>query len=328
MKAKRRQELRANDLAHTIEELRRSFKDWGMYVIGAIAVVGVGFAIVSYMKSARNTAMADSYVQLQANSKITSAGIRKSDDELHRSLDRIGDLGDRSTDPAFKVSALIRQADLALNLAMTGEEGVDDSFLSVARKAFEAVVRDHKNRPLQYGRALYGLFQVEANAFAIDNDASHREAAEAHLQKLRDDSRLVGTPFQTMAIDKLNELDEIFTLVTFAKRPEATIQAVISPESGISPEPGTPSASVTIGAPAKEEDSDKSTPPISQEPIAPEQDAVPQDAVPQDAAPQDTATPEAEAPAPAEPAADAAEAGADSADSAKDEGSDPAPTSP
>lgn len=253
MKSKRRQELRTNDLAHALDQLGGSFRVWGVYVIGAIAVAAVGTLIFAYMKSARQTAMDESYTQLQKLLVVAPAGVRKSDEKLHRSIARIGDLSEKSTDPAFKIDALIKQGEMALDLAVTGEDGIDVSFLKEGREAFEAIVSGHRDLPIHYGRALFGLFQIEANEFAVDGDLAHRDAAEGHLEKLRDDSRLAGVPLQTMAIDKLNELDEIFTKVVFQKRPTPAVQTIIPKVTTIPKAATPPTASVTIGEPAKDE---------------------------------------------------------------------------
>ncbi len=239
MKAKRRHELKENDLAHALEQLGASFKDWGGYVIGGLAIVFVGVVIFTYMKTARETALDDSYAQMQKESNVAPAGVPKTNEELLRSLTRIGDLADQSNNDEFKVEARLLRAELALQTAVTSEGGVDKAFLDEAEKGFETLVRDYKNLPIYYGRALYGLFQVESNAFAVDGDASRKAAAEGHLLKLRDDSRLAGVPLQQLAVDRLNELDDIFTKVEFPSQPSNAIQSVISPTQ--------PSTTITIG---------------------------------------------------------------------------------
>lgn len=243
MKSKRRHELKSNDLAHALEQLSHSFKDWAGYVIGAVAVVVVGTLIVTYMKTARETAMDEAYAELTKLGQTAQAGVSKSNEELHRTLTKMGDLGNSSTDPAFKLEALLLKADTAMAIALNSESGVDPMFLNEARAAFEEIVTKHKDLPIHYGRALFGLFQIEANEFSVDGDMSHRDKAEGYLEQLRDEQRLAGVPFQTMAIDKLNELDDIFTKVTFPERPASVTQTVI-PQGG-----SQPSASVTLGTP-------------------------------------------------------------------------------
>ncbi len=241
MKSKRRHELKSNDLAHTLEQLGASFKDWGAYVIGGLAIAFVGVIIFTYMKTAKQTALDDSFIQLQKELVKAPAGIPKSNEELLRSLSRIGDLGDQSTNEEFKVEALMGRADLALDVAISAEAGIDMKFLDESKKAFEQVVRDYQKRPVHYGRALFGLYQVEANAFSVDSDPARKATAEGYLEKLRDDSRLAGVPLQRLAIDRLNELDDIFTKVEFPNRPASSVQTVISPSQ--------PSTTVTIGTP-------------------------------------------------------------------------------
>ncbi len=247
MKSKRRQELKSNDLAHALEQVGPWLKDWGVYVIGGLTVVFVAMIIFTYMKMARQTAMDESYAELQKELNAAATSAIGSDEELHRSISRIADLGDQSTDPEFKIESLLKRADMALSVAISRPGGINLEFLKEAKSAFEEIVQKHKNKPIPYGRALFGLYQVEANAFAVDADQSRKGAAEGYLKTLRDDTRLAGVPFQTMAIDRLNELDEIFTKVEFPKQPENATQAVI-PTSN-------PSSVVTLGTP-KADDAD------------------------------------------------------------------------
>lgn len=244
MKSKRRQELRSNDLAHALEQLSSSFKDWGAYIIGGLAIVFVGVIIFTYMKSARQTAQDESFAQLQKELSPATTGVPKSNEELLRSISRVTELAEQSNDADFKIESTIERGDFALSMAVSGPEGIDLELLKEAKKAFEEIVRDHRDLPIHYGRALFGLFQVEANAFAIDADPARKATAEDYLQKLRDDPRLAGVPFQTMAIDRLNELDDIFTKVEFPKQPASAVQALISP-TAISP--SAPSSTVTLG---------------------------------------------------------------------------------
>ncbi|GJM26683.1 MAG: hypothetical protein DHS20C16_30980 [Phycisphaerae bacterium] len=244
MKSTRRHELKSNDLAHALEQLGSSFKSWGGYVIGGMAVVFVGVVIFTYMKSARETAQDEAFVQLQKELSPGLAGIPKTNDELLRSISRIADLGEQSSDAKFKIDAIMKRADLALNAAVFGQGGIDLALLKEAKSAFEEIVRDHRNLPIHYGRALFGLYQVEANGFAVDGDPARKEAAEGYLEQLRDDSRLAGVPFQTIAIDRLNELDGIFVDVKFPKQPGSAVQAIVSPSQ--------PSSTVTIGTPKAE----------------------------------------------------------------------------
>ena len=58
--------------------------------------------------------------------------------------------------------------------------------------------------------------------FVLDDDPAHRERAEKYLATLRDDATFAGTPLQTVAIDRLNDLDEIFVTVKFEPRPAPT----------------------------------------------------------------------------------------------------------
>ncbi|MCA9253160.1 MAG: hypothetical protein R3E58_20480 [Phycisphaerae bacterium] len=241
MKSKRRQELKSNDLAHALEQVGPWLKDWGFYAIGGLAVVFIAMIIFTYMKSARQTAMDESYLSLQKELSTAANSPLGSEDELHRTISRIADLGEQSTNQDFKIEAALKRGNMALSIAMNNPGGIDLEFLKDAKSAFEEVVNKYKSKPIPYGRALYGLYQVEANAFAVDGDSGRKAAAAGYLTTLRDDTRLAGVPFQTMAIDRLNEIDELFTKVEFAAKPDSAVQAVISPSQ--------PSSTITLGTP-------------------------------------------------------------------------------
>ena len=240
MKAKRRQELKTNDLAQALQDLGQWFKDQGVYVVGALALVVIVVVIVSYRNSAKAEAVNQAYQELRSRASITGpSGVRKSDQEIENSLAAIGDLTTRTNDATFRLEALLRRGDMALRLAETGSKGIEAKYLVEARGAYQEIVNGYQDRTLYYGRALYGLFQVEADEFATDGDARHREQAARYLKTLRDDARFNGTPFQTMAVDMLNELDDVFTLVTFAKAPAPSPPPEPAPAPGSAETPRT-----------------------------------------------------------------------------------------
>ena len=247
MKAKRRQELKTNDLAQALEDMGQWFKDQGVYVVGALALVVVVVVIVSYRNSAKAEAIDRAYAELRSRAAFMApSGVRKSDEELESSLAAISDLTTRTDDADFRLEALLRRGDMALRLAETGRKGIEAKYLGDARGAYQEIVNGYQDRTLHYGRALYGLFQVEADEFTTDGDARHREQAARYLKMLRDDARFNGMPFQTMAVDMLNELDSVFTVVTFAKVPAP------SPAPETAPAPGPTETLPASGASGEE----------------------------------------------------------------------------
>jgi len=236
MKAKRRQELKTNDLAAWLDEVRRSASKWGGYLFAGIAAVAAVLIINAYMKSARAEARTSAYSDLRRAASMQTAGnLEKTDEEIRASLARIDELVDGSSDTAFKINALLDKAAMAVQLADQAlVEPLDpgateaqrrsrvEQFLADARAAYERITTEFASHALYCGRARFGLFEVEATAFVLDGDAGHRTRAEEQLKKILDNAALNATPLQTVAIDLLNDLDQVFTPVQFPSRPAPT----------------------------------------------------------------------------------------------------------
>jgi hypothetical protein len=276
MKAKRRQELKANDLAAWLDEVWRSASKWGWYVGGGLAVILAIVAINAYRTSARAEARTSAYAELRKASSLQVAGMAKTDEEVRASLNIIDDLVSTSTDDAFRISALNDKAFMAMRLAqraLAEPVGADAPaaqrkedvmrYLDEARSAYERVVREHADHALYAGRASFGLFEVEATAFVADGDTARRERAEQHLKRVLDNPALNGTPLQTVAIGLLNDLDAVFTQIEFPARP------------AVEPTPPTP-APTTLG-PLTPEVLQQPPGPDPLPPAEPETDAVSED---------------------------------------------------
>jgi hypothetical protein len=262
MKAKRRQELKTNDLAAWLEEVRQSGSRWGLYIGIGVAVVLVGVYIKSSMRNARLEARTTAYTDLRKARSMQIAEMAKTEDELRASLATIDDLVASSADVSFKINALLEKANMAAGLAQRALSESDPAaggaaqatkYVDEARGAYEQITREFRERALFYGRALYGLYQVEALGFVLDGDPGHRSRAEGYLQQLRDDARFNATPLQSVAIEQLKNLERVFTSVEFQARP--------SP----SPTP-TPNIAPMLPGPVSPEDATRSAPPPAASP--------------------------------------------------------------
>jgi hypothetical protein len=253
MKTKRRQELKTNDLAQAIEEMGKSLKDWGIYLVGALAVVGIAWVISTYRSGARADFTSQGYIDLDAATRAALDPEAGTDADIEQAFATIGELKSQVDSVSFKLDALVRQANMALALAESGEGGIDATYLSKARAAYQEIIDNYSDRDLYRGRALFGLFQVEANEFAVDGDPQHRDQAVKYLERLRDDSQFTGMPFQTVAVDLLNDLDSVFTSVTFPKAPATAMPPAAIPPTALPPTALPPTAlPPTVPTPATE----------------------------------------------------------------------------
>jgi hypothetical protein len=229
MKAKRRQELKTNDLAAALEEFIQGARVWGVYALGAVLVVVLIVVVTTYRRNARAEEMGSAYAELRTVSLTTPSGERRTNAEILADLNKMRDLAEGSTDRRFQLDAQVQRGNVALRAAETGPKGIDAEFLPEARAAFE-VVRDaaRADDAIRYGRALFGLYQVEADAYVVDADPAHRDQAKQILETVRDDARFNGTPYQVMAVRQLNELEKIFEPITFPPQPEPEAPAAPS----------------------------------------------------------------------------------------------------
>ncbi len=220
MKAKRRQELKTNDLAQTLQDLREGFRQWGVYVVGVVALIVVITAINAYRVQAEDDAMKRNYASLREAMNVDLRGASVSDEQVRDSLATIGTLAADTGSESFKLEALLQKGALALAMAQDAAKDVRLEFVDIARSTFEQILSQHGDNTLYCGRALCGLFQVEACAFVVDDDSACRDRAKGYLDRLQSESRFNGTVYQMMAVDMLNRLDEVFTTVILTKRPE------------------------------------------------------------------------------------------------------------
>lgn len=219
MKTKRRQELKSNDLAQMLDDLRDSFNRWGVYILGGVAVVLVVYAITTSITSARVAQVDSAYDELLESTQIAPGGIRKSDQDILQNLEKMKRLAAESNDPEFKLEALIQRCEMALGLALTDPEGPKMGFLESAKDGFETIIADYPKRRIYVGRAHHGMFQVLATMFSVDGDLTHKAEALKHLEAIRDDAAYAQTPLMAAALDRINQLDSLFVPVTFPKAP-------------------------------------------------------------------------------------------------------------
>jgi hypothetical protein len=229
----------------------------------------------------------------------TMRGLSFAPAEAEGSFATLDDLIADSRNRDFKMTALLRKAQNAITLALAREGGFHPKYLDEAEEAYQSLLEGYSDRMAVAATALRGLAIVEESRFAVDNDLRHRARAEEYLQRLVNEPRFKGTPFQTEAARRLQEYDKIFQVVTMAE-PESAPPAPLdvgedaevkdgdlelhfdrrsgpgapdaepepdTGESGASepgmPEPGTDTAGERPAPPANPEAADSDVPPES-----------------------------------------------------------------
>jgi hypothetical protein len=223
MKAERRHELKDNDLLHILHQTRDYLNENGGRVGLALVVVIVGATALSLGVRSNTAASEDSWMR---KSELVYSDVEKG----RESLATLSTLVAQSTDDAFVLSALIEQGQQALRLCQEVPFPPDEDFNNLAKNTFTELRKRFPDNALATGAALTGLATVEANAFVFDSDPAHKEKAKALLTEARDAKALSGLPFQRIAIERLNHLEQTFTpVITVA--PEMVIENDVEGES-------------------------------------------------------------------------------------------------
>jgi len=237
MKAERRHELKGNDLAQMLDQageyMRKNGSRLGLIIAGIVVIV----AVVGIAVRSRAVALEDAWQLKRSLSFETTA-------DGKQSLQTLASLIADSADPEFIMTGLLDQGRYALELAYKAENPPDGEMNERARTAYDELLLRFPQNPIAFGAAQIGLATVEENAFALDRDLAHKEAASRHLQAVLDRQDLAVTPFFTLATERLENLDEVFTVARFAAAPIAPEE---EPEVAI---PGLPQGIEAVPIPA------------------------------------------------------------------------------
>lgn len=225
MKSHRRQELRTNELAQTIEQAKQFFEKNGNYVVGGLVVIAVIALGYVYVQRSAQQQLAD------ARRQMTTLPL-DTDEDVRESISTLKVLVSENDDPQFERQALRRQAYMAMSRAGAAEDGTPSrEFLEMAQEAFQSLLERHGEKPLDAGAALMGLATVEEDLFVLDRDPAHKEKAREYLERIANDASFNGTPYQTIALERLNTLDETFIQVALVDAPAGPPPSAESPQT-------------------------------------------------------------------------------------------------
>ncbi len=221
MKAERRHELKENDLVHALNVARDYLDHNGKGIAIAVIVVGAAFATVAFTVRSRAAAVEDVW-------RRKAALLYGDPEEGRQSIETLFSITQGVTDDRFVFDSLVDQGREGLRLAQAVPAPPDVDLNRKARRAWEGLLETFPDNPLAFGLAHSGLSTVEENEFAIDGDRVHRERSEIHLREIMDHPAMSGLPFQKLALDRLDALDRIFTIVTFESPPEEPDPAALT----------------------------------------------------------------------------------------------------
>jgi tetratricopeptide (TPR) repeat protein len=228
MKQTRRHELKQNELAHSLTELKEWLNKYVNYVIGAavavVAIIGIG----SYSSKQRNEkfergwadyqAAIDDYAKAAgtvgrgANASIPSnpAGMDQALKQMQLVADTYADNGD------LTARSLLWIGDQALRQLATVQSGPSEGgslqLLGQAEKAYERVTMEFKDRPLDVAIAKFGLA-------AIAEERGQFDQAKKMYEEMSQWEGAELLPMANLAKVKLEEVDNYAKPVTFAAPP-------------------------------------------------------------------------------------------------------------
>ncbi len=236
MRADRRHELKENDLAHALEVAREYLDRNGKRLsIVVLVVVAVAVTVTLTMRT-RAASLEEAWKQKVA---LTYENV----EDGKQSLDKLAALLRDSSDPSFVMSALIDQGLQSLRLAQEVPLPPDGNLNDRAKSAFEQLLARFGNNPVAQGTARLGLATVAENEFAIDGSIAHKETARDQLKAVVEHPALATLPYHLLARERLERLDDTFTVVRFSAAPppppEPPAAPVVQPTT-ITPTPISP----------------------------------------------------------------------------------------
>ncbi len=209
MKAKRRHDLKSNELFQSLENAREFVRTRGNHLLGVAVAVIVVAGLAAYWQhvSAQSRAVEwQTYYDLRSKSW-------DADPELGH---RVSQLAKQTGDRILARAALQYVAQIAWEQA-TKTAKVDDAKLDEAKAANEKIIQ-------QYGAdddAANAVGIAHRGLAAIAETRRNADEARTHYKAIVDDPRLEASPVRTVAETQLAELDERMVPVTLVNPPPA-----------------------------------------------------------------------------------------------------------
>ncbi|MCP4251042.1 MAG: hypothetical protein GY778_28730 [bacterium] len=247
MKATRRQELKSNELAQTLDDIRAFLRRYGNY-LGIGGAVVLALLAVWFFQSRSAGAARTAALQQMTRLPFTT------DEEVRSSIKTLQTLATETTDAPFVIQTLRWRALMAVSRAQAAPDGTPaPEFLDLAEEAYQEILDGYPERHLDVAQALCGLATIEEDRFVLDGDLSHRDQAQAYLERLRDGAEYAGLPMVSVALDRLNASEETFTTIVLAPAPVTAApdsQAPVGPVPLPTPITVTPGQPVRVGGPS------------------------------------------------------------------------------
>lgn len=259
MKPKRRQELQTNDLAQMIMDAREWLSRYGNYVIGGtVAVIIVG-ALFFYIRRADAAAREDALQKLRSVRFFTQERLPAAPEDIHAGIETLREVADEAKQAGLAQRALLTLASQTFALSTADPRTINTEYLDVAEQACQSALARFPDEPIIAGRALLTLAAIEGNRFVAEQgraqpDMMHKQKAREYLERITSDTRKFGgTPFMSIALDAISNLNDTFQTVALAKLPPPPVPSTQPGPSPVTTRPVTQPVPAPAPAPAVED---------------------------------------------------------------------------
>lgn len=219
MKAGRRQELRSNELADALVQLKEFYEAQATYVWGglfAIALVLVGSSLWYRTSVGRRENEWNQFYQLLGEAQTQIANTEPNTEAAVPALGALETLAQNAGDSAVRNWANLTVADIEWFRANSSEISGGD--LKTAQSAFERIVDSSSSNPVMKVIAQMGLA-------AIDEDQGRFDDAKKHYQTVVDDMGARHTGIVPLAEQALKRLERQQVTAVFPPAPEKPADA-------------------------------------------------------------------------------------------------------
>ncbi len=224
MKTKRRQELKSNDLAIYLQELREFVRanSSKIIMIGVVAVCLV--AVIGFRVHSSSVSLENSWQAYQNVARASYTPDPENAEWLEDTRRQWEAVVESSGDRSFKAQAIWGYIDFCQRQFLsTRDSATKTRLLEIAERHCRLLMDRYASNPAMHAAALRALASVEENRYVLDGDAAHKERARQHLEEIRDTAAFTGTPFQDDALTRLNDFEGLWQPMVLAEAPKISV---------------------------------------------------------------------------------------------------------
>lgn len=210
MRAERRQELKTNELAEQIEQVKAFAREHRATIAIVIAGAVIVFGGATWYTNNLQTRRSEAWNRFRDVGKPVGVGAEPPDAATR--IDHYTDIANEKTEPALTLAAWLAVGDVARNQVLNPPiAGTTESrdWRGIAERAYQKVLDDFPKKTPAVGAAMMALG-------ALAEDVPDMETARKWYNRIIEDPRFENTPFVASAKFRLEHLEEWSLPVVFA----------------------------------------------------------------------------------------------------------------